>query len=156
MNLERSLQTDPDFALARLRLAQSLHAMGQETEAEKQVQALAPDLERLAESDRLLAQALEAFIAQGDFETGSRFLEELTAKYPNHGAAYVLWAEALDELADDPLRATRKLQAALKQDPNNLPAIIALAKHLERFGATGDAELILRQAADRNPDAAIP
>jgi len=43
----------------------------------------------------------------------------------------------------------------LKQDPNNLPAIIALAEHLERFGATSDAENILQQAADRNPDAAI-
>jgi Tfp pilus assembly protein PilF len=80
----------------------------------------------------------------------------LTEKYPNHGSAYVLWAQGLDELADDPLQATRKLQAALKQDPNNLPAIVALARHLERFGATRDAELILRQAADRNPDAAIP
>jgi tetratricopeptide (TPR) repeat protein len=102
-----------------------------------------------------LAQALEAFIGQRDFEVGSGYLEQLTEKYPNHGAAYVLWAQGLDELADDPLRATRKLQTALKQDPNNLPAIVALAKHLERFGATHDAELILRQAADRNPDAAI-
>jgi len=156
VNLERSLQTDPEFALARLRLAMSLHAMGDEAEAEKCVEELAPDLERLSESDRLLAQALDAFVSERDFDAGSRYLEQLTEKYPNHGAAYVLWARGLDELADDPLQATRKLQAALKQDPNNLPAIVALAKHLERFGASHDAELILRQAADRNPDAAIP
>ena len=156
VNLERSLQTDPEFALARLRLAMSLHAMGDEAEAEKCVEELAPDLERLSESDRLLAQALDAFVSERDFDAGSRYLEQLTEKYPNHGAAYVLWARGLDELADDPLRATRKLQTALKQDPNNLPAIVALAKHLERFGASHDAELILRQAADRNPDAAIP
>jgi TolB-like protein/thioredoxin-like negative regulator of GroEL len=155
-NLERSLQSDPEFTMARLRLAMSLHAMGDEAAAEKRVEELAPEIDRLSESDRLLAQALHAFVSERDFDAGSRYLEQLTEKYPNHGSAYVLWAQGLDELADDPLQATRKLQAALKQDPNNLPAIVALARHLARFGATRDAELILRQAADRNPDAAIP
>ena len=154
--LERSLQTDPEFTLARLRLAMSLHAMGDEAAAAQSIDELVPDVERLSESDGLLARALHAFVSEKDFEAGARYLEQLTEKYPNQGAAYVLWARGLDELADDPLRATRKLQTALKQDPNNLPAIVALAEHLERFGATTDAEQILRQAADRNPDAAIP
>ncbi len=154
--LEQSLVTDPKFSLARLRLALSLHAMGDEKAAARRVDELVPDIDRLPESDRLLARALHAFVSERDFEAGARYLEELTEKYPNHGAAYVLWAQGLDELAGDPLQATRKLQAALKQDPNNLPAIVALAEHLARFGATTDAEQILRQAADRNPDAAIP
>jgi serine/threonine protein kinase/TolB-like protein/Tfp pilus assembly protein PilF len=154
--LERSLQSDPEFTLARLRLAMSRHAMGDEDAAARRVDELVPNIERLPESDRLLARALHAFVSERDFEAGSSYLEELTERYPNHGAAYVLWAQGLDELADDPLRATRKLQVALKQDPNNLPAIVALAEHLERFGAATDAEQILRQAADRNPDAAIP
>jgi len=153
--LERSLQADPKFTLARLRLAMSLHAMGDEAATAQQVDELVPSIERLPESDRLLARALHAFVSERDFEAGSVYLEELTEKYPNHGAAYVLWAQGLDELAGDPLQATRKLQAALKQDPNNLPAIVALAEQLERFGAATDAEQILRQAADRNPDAAI-
>jgi len=156
VKLERSLQTDPEFSLARLRLAMSLHAMGDEAGAVRCVEELAPEIEHLSESDGLLARALHAFVGQKDFDAGSQYLEQLTEKYPNHGAAYVLWARGLDELADDPLRATRKLQTALKQDPNNLPAIIALAEHLERFGATSDAEQILQQAAERNPDAVIP
>jgi Tfp pilus assembly protein PilF len=67
----------------------------------------------------------------------------------------VVWAAALDALADDPVEATRKLQQALEQDPNNLPAIAALARHLARFGGAADAARILRQAAERNPEAAV-
>jgi tetratricopeptide (TPR) repeat protein len=134
----------------------SLNAMGEEAEAARRVEELAPDIESLAESDALLARALQAFVSQQDLEAGSRYLEQLTEKYPHNGTAYVLWAQGLDELAGDPLRATRKLQTALKQDPNNLQAIVALARHLERIGAASEAESILRQAAARNPDAAVP
>jgi tetratricopeptide (TPR) repeat protein len=154
--LERSLETDPEFGLARLGLAMSRHAMGDEEGTAECVEELGPTIDRLPEADRLLARALRAFVSERDFEAGTRYLEELTEKYPNNGAAYVLWARGLDELAANPLRATRKLQMALKHDPNNLPAIVALAEQLERLGAEADAKEILRQAAKRNPEAAIP
>jgi len=152
--LERSLETDPEFALARLRLALSHYALGDDEAAAEQIEGLAAQAERLPEGDRLLAQALNAFLIEEDFDAGAAHLEELIRKYPNNGAAWVLWARGLDDLADDPLAATHKLRQAIEQDPNNLPAIVAMADHLASFGAIADAEIILNEAAERHPEAA--
>jgi serine/threonine protein kinase/TolB-like protein/Tfp pilus assembly protein PilF len=152
--LERSLETDPDFALAKLRLALSHYALGDHEAAAEQIEGLAAQAGRLPEGDRLLAQALNAFLIEEDFDAGAAHLEELLRKYPNNGAAWVLWARGLDDLADDPLAATHKLRQAIEQDPNNLSAIVAMADHLARFGAIADAEIILSEAAERHPEAA--
>jgi len=151
-----AVELDPDFALARLHLVLSQFAAGERTAAAGQAVELDRQAERLPESERLLAEGLRAILEDGDLAVASARLSELVERFPQQGEAYVVWAEALDELADDPVGATRKLRGALEQDPNNLPAIAALARHLARFGGSSDAARILRHAAERNPEAAAP
>ncbi|HXV77197.1 MAG TPA: protein kinase, partial [Candidatus Polarisedimenticolaceae bacterium] len=151
--LTRSLELDPRFSLARLRLAMSQYELGDVDGATASVRQVVADAERLPEAERMLAEALESLWIRRDLEGGSARLERLIESYPRHRSAYVVWARALDRLGDDPLAATRKLQRAIEQDPNNLLAIVSLAEQMARFGATDDAEAILREAARRNPGA---
>jgi Tfp pilus assembly protein PilF len=153
--LAHSLRVDPKFVLARLRLAMSQYELGDVDAATGSVRQVMLESERLPEADRMLAQALGAFLIGHDLDAGSAHLERLLEEHPRHRWANVLWARGLDELADDPLGATRKLQRAIEQDPNNLLAIASLADHLARFGAASDAEVILRDAATRNPQASV-
>ena len=154
--LESAVELDPGFALARLHLTLSQLAAGEEGAAAKEAAELDAQATRLPEGERLLAEGLRAFLEHRNLDQASAKLGEVVERFPQQGEAYVVWAGALDELADDPVEATRKLQRALEQDPNNLPAIAALAKHLARFGGSSDAARILRQAAERNPEAAAP
>ena len=154
--LENAVELDPGFALARLHLTLSQLAAGEEDAAKKEAAELEPQTAHLPEGERLLAKGLQAFLEHRNLDQASAILGELVQRFPQQGEAYVVWAGALDELADDPVAATRKLQHALAQDPNNLPALAERAKHLVRFGGSADAARILRQAAERNPEAAAP
>jgi tetratricopeptide (TPR) repeat protein len=154
--LEEALQSDPQFELARLRLATGLYETGDIEAAKAQIEEVMKGVERLPAADRHLARALDAFLERGDLAAGQGHLEQLLATQPHHRAAYVVWARALERLGRDRIAATRKLREAIEQDPNNLPAIVALARQMAEFGAVPDAEQILRDAAARNPQAAEP
>jgi predicted Zn-dependent protease len=133
----------------------SQYELGDIDAATGSVRRVMLEADRLPEADRMLAQALDAFLIKHDLDAGSAHLEQLLKEHPRHRWANVLWARGLDELADDPMGATRKLRRAIEQDPNNLLAIASLANHLARFGAASDAEMILREASARNPDASV-
>ncbi len=150
---ESSLGADPEFALARLHLALSRLAGGEiETGVAALKQAIGQEA-GLPGRDRLFALALGAYYVDGDFEAGSAGLDDLIRRFPGHKYAYVAWARAVQELEGRPLRASRKLRAAIEQDPNNLPAIAALARQLADMGAIDDARSLLERTADHHPDA---
>ncbi len=150
---ESSLGADPGFALARLHLALSHLAVGDiETGVAALNQAIGQEA-GLPGSDRLFALALGAYYVDGDFEAGSAGLDDLIRRFPGHKYAYVAWARAIEELEGRPLRASRKLRAAIEQDPNNLPAIAALSRQLADMGAIEDARGLLERTAGHHPDA---
>jgi TolB-like protein/predicted Ser/Thr protein kinase len=154
--LQGAVETDPDFATARLRLALSLHAAGDRDAATQHFRALREQHDRLRPRERMLVEAYDRLFTQHDVEAGLGRLDEIVRQFPSDGTAYVLWAEALDEMAQDPFEATAKLREAIVLDPNNLPAVAALADQLARLGELNGARQLLEQAAQRNPRSAAP
>ena len=153
-DLERAIEIDPEFGLARLQLALNQQALGHERAAVELVEGLLPDADRLPERERLLTHAFDAFFIQEDAEKGAGYVNELLEQYPDDGSAYVMWARALSEREGNRVGAMHKLRAAVVADANNLPAIAALADQLARLGDAATAETIIREAATRNPQAA--
>jgi TolB-like protein len=151
---EKSLDADPDFALARLRLALSKVSRGALDSAAPLLVKTETEIDRLPEADRMLSKALHAYVAERDLEATAKGLEELIRAYPGEQEANVLWARALSDLANDPIEATRKLRKALAQDPGNLPVVAALAQQLVDLGETEAARGLLEEARRRNPQAA--
>ena len=148
-----ALRSDEAFALARLRLAISLQAAGADEEAALQIAEVREQAESMPDNERMLALALHAFFHDRDYEAGAAHLERLIEQFPQNAEADVIWARALTELMQEPLRATRKLRRAIAKNPNHLPAIAALSKLLADLGQTEAAIEILQEAGSRNPQA---
>jgi TolB-like protein/thioredoxin-like negative regulator of GroEL len=149
----QSLDADPDFALARLRLALSMVSRGELDSATPLLVKTESQVERLPEADRMLSAALHSYVAERDLEATTKGLEALVRAYPSEQEAHVVWARALSDLADDPVEATRKLRKALAQDPGNLPVVAALAQQLAALGETEAARGLIEEARRRNPQA---
>jgi len=150
---ERAAGIDPLFARARLGAAMSRYLAGEHRAALAELTGVAASVDRLPEPERLLTIGLHAWLGGGDADTGQRNFQQLVEQFPRNKDARVWWAIALRDAAKDPLEATRKLRQALDQDPNNLPAIAALAGELASLGAEADAEVLLRQTMQHNPEA---
>jgi TolB-like protein/Tfp pilus assembly protein PilF len=150
----RSLEADPDFALARLRLALSLVSMGRVESAKPLIEETLTEVERLPGAEHLLADALHAYAIEHDYQSVADDLDELIRSYPNEKDAHVLWARATSELAGKPVKATLRLRQALVQDPGNLPAVAELADQLAALGEVEAALGVLEEARSRNPQAA--
>jgi Flp pilus assembly protein TadD/TolB-like protein len=149
-----ALEIDPDFALARLYLAKSAILRGDPEAATTLLDQALTRAEEMPESARLLARALRAFYGDRDVAAGGRLIEELVARYPQDGEAYVWWGRALADLDRDVLGATRKLGEALRLEPNSLLATTTLAGQLTRLGQGEDAHRLLLEARERSPAAA--
>ncbi len=151
---DQAVRLDPGFARARLRAAQSRYLAGERDAAREDLEKLREDVERLPEPERMLALGLHDFFVAGDRKAGGEHFDRLVRQFPRDKDAHVWWGLALRDVGGDPLGATRELRQALEQDPNNLPAIAALARELAALGAGTDAEAMLRGAILRNPEAA--
>jgi len=149
----RSLESDSEFSRARLHLAMSLYAADESKLAREALDETLAASDSLAESDRLLAQALNEYFADGDYAAGAALFEDLTRRFPSNGDGYVWWARGLGELEGEPLQASQKLRAAFDQDPNNLHAMVAMARQLGRVGQSEAATALLSEARERNPAA---
>jgi serine/threonine protein kinase/tetratricopeptide (TPR) repeat protein len=151
-----SLEADDGFALAQLRLAMSLLSAGDEEAALPLIDKAAAQAERMPNAEHLMTRALHAFYRERDFETGSEYLEQLARQYPGERDTNIVWARALTDLGNRPLRATRRLREAIERDPGNLQAIAALVEQLSDLGEVQAARAILDEAIQRNPQAAAP
>jgi eukaryotic-like serine/threonine-protein kinase len=149
-DLRQAIERDPAFDVAKLDLTLALLAEGDRSGAAQLVDELQSRGSNLHEGDRLLADALHALYREGDLETGSETLDELSRRFSLPPAAYFAWAQALE----NPLDSARTLRVAIETDPDNLLAIAALAARLRQLGDSNAAAAILDDAARRHPDRA--
>ena len=140
--------------MARLDLTLALLARGEREGAARVVDELTERGANLSQGDRLLTQALHAFYREGNVELGSKTLEELARRYSLPAGAHFAWAQALSDIARDPLDSARRLRVAVETDPDDLLAIAGLAARLKQFGDLEAAKGILDDAARRHPDRA--
>ncbi len=149
-----ALEADDGFSLARLRLAVSLLAAGDEEAALPLIDGAAVQAERMPNAERLMALALQALYRERDLETGFEYLKQLAEQYPGEMDTYVVWARALTDLGNQPLEAIRRLRKAVELDAGNLQAMAALAQQLADLGDLEGARAMLGEAERRNPRAA--
>ena len=153
--LERALELDPEFAMALVYLGQvygGLHDIDARDRHLKRASVLAG---KLPEKERLLVQACNAWIVNGDMEDGKEVLEELTAKYPNE-KRYTWELGHLYDSLKLPHDALRHYLRALELDPDYGLALNSTAyvyMDLERYDEARD---YLRKYAALNPDEANP
>jgi tetratricopeptide (TPR) repeat protein len=127
--LETALQKDPQFALARARLAEALAEQDYSDEAQRQlilVSTLVPDRSKLAAFDRLTLEAilnaatrnLTAAINNYMSMVGLAPESEKAHVYLDLGRAY--------EKNDEPAKAIENYQRALETDPQSATAYLRL------------------------------
>ncbi|NIL99771.1 MAG: protein kinase [Acidobacteria bacterium] len=146
-----AIDLDENFALPRVHLATSLLTIGDQKGG---VAALGEALaapESLPEDERLLAEGLDAYFRQEDFEKGAALLGELTERFPANPDGHVWFGRAASELEGDPMEGIRRLRVALKIDRDYLPAVVSLADEMTRLGAVAESQALLRETADRCP-----
>ena len=149
---EGALESDPDFAVARFRLGQSLLLAGQRADALSSIDIAIEDPGRLPDRDRLLAEAILDAFRDRDNAGAEERLATLAALYPGDVESLFWKAQILAE-SGRRREAIRALRKTLDLDPNYGPAVVALAGHLEDLGLGPDAERIIQDFLVRNPAA---
>ncbi len=153
--LERALELDPEFAMALVYLGQVYWGLGDIDTRNRVLKRASALAGKLPEKERLLVQACNAWIVNGDTQHGKEVLEELTAKYPNE-KRYAWELGHLYHSLNLPDDALRGYLRALELDPDYGLALNSTAyvyMNLERYDQARD---YLRKYAALNPDEANP
>jgi TolB-like protein len=149
------LEVDPEFELARFRLGLSLYLGGHVDEGRGRILELDPSAERLPGRDRMLLEALQAYLGARDMVAVQERLEARAALFPQDPEGPFWRAQAVADLTGDRLRAIGILRRELARDPGNSMVVAALAGHLEDLGLAREAEGILEDFRRRRPGVSI-
>jgi TolB-like protein/predicted Ser/Thr protein kinase len=149
------LEVDPEFELARFRLGLSLYLGGQVEEGRRRVLDLDASAERLPGRDRMLLEALQAYMGARDMAVVQERLEARADLFPQDPEGSFWRAQAVADLTGDRLRAIGILRRELARDPGNAMVVAALAGHLADLGLAEEAEGILEDFRRRRPGVSI-
>ncbi|MEP6568984.1 MAG: tetratricopeptide repeat protein [Acidobacteriota bacterium] len=138
--LEQATATDDRFALAHARLAEAWSELDYADKAKDEmlrVQSLAPDRSRLAASDALYLQAINATVSR-DFPGAVKAYVELVRLSPNEPRVYVDLGRAYEK-SEEPKEASESYLEATKRDPQYATAYLRLgslyARQLDQANA---------------------
>jgi tetratricopeptide (TPR) repeat protein len=141
-SFEKAVALDPEFALAYLRLAQTLERDGDTAKIQaaygkaKELSARAP------EKERLLIEARYAWRVERDNRKAIELLRTLVAKYPSEKEFHF---ELGNRLYADPDAAIAEYQAALALDPEYGNALNSMAFSLLRKSDFAGAQTALER-----------
>jgi tetratricopeptide (TPR) repeat protein len=152
----RSLEADPGFAAAQLRLGMNLYLQGERAEGLPLIAEAAAQAERLPRKQRLLAEAFSAFWVEQDFRKGDERLQELVDRYPEDKEGFFWRAQALAGLAGDREGAVRMLRRVMDLDPGYTLAVTALGGHLLALDRAAESRQVLEDFLEAHPDAFGP
>ena len=149
----RALQRDSTFALARFRLALSLHKLGFISEAAAEGRRARSELGPASERDRLFVEAFDYFATDGDTARAVATVRELVRKYPDDKDARIIFAAHLVRLrggADPEARAL--LHETLELDPSYAAGYNVLAYSYAGSGDLAAADSFSRRYVELEPD----
>ncbi len=130
-----------------------LHQLQGRGDAAREYLALAAEHgERLPESKRLLAEAMNAIFIEHDMERAELLSAKLQQEHPGKEDTKI-WIGQACQADGKPLDAIRNLRESLARDPNNLLATATLADVLAQLGEIESAGGILMDAMKRHPEA---
>ncbi len=149
-HLDATLEIDPTDPGARLMRARALAAVGRETEAKLDLEAILAARPDSLEAALDLA-ALEA--RQGEFDGAIKRLEGLLQNADDDNSRAILNFEigGLNQLAGDDEAALEHYDAAIEQAPELRDAQFNRAVSLGRLGRQAEAEEQLRQVLEIDP-----
>lgn len=149
------LEVDPEFELASFRLGLSLYLGGEVDEGRERILGLDASAERLPGRDRMLLEALQAYLGARDMAAMQERLEAREELYPQDPEGPFWRAQAVADLTGDRLRAIGILRRELARDPGNAMVVAGLAGQLDDLGLTEEAEGILEDFRRRRPGVSI-
>lgn len=139
----RSIEADPFFAQAKMRMGMSLYLDGKETEGLSWVEEAEKDRDSMPELDRRLAGMFHSFFHDRDPEEGERRLQILNREFPQDAEGAFWKARALSDIGEDQTGAIRILRGLIVENPGFLPAVPDLSLHLMEIGEAKAAEKLL-------------
>jgi TolB-like protein len=149
-----AIDLDESFALPRVHLATSLLTIGDIEGGVDSLGFALADAGALPEDERLLAQGLDAYFREADYDKGAEYFGELIERFPRNPDGHVWFGRAASELEGDSMKGIRRLRAAIRIDRDYLPAVVSLAEEMTRLGAVEESQTLLRETAERCPMAA--
>jgi tRNA A-37 threonylcarbamoyl transferase component Bud32/TolB-like protein len=155
-SFRQSIEADPDFSQAKMRLGMSLYLDGSPEQGLEWLQQAAAEADRMPDHDRHLIRIVQAFYHDRDPEGARSHLEAMGRDFPRDPEGKFWQAQALSDIESDPVRAIRVLQDVIQIDPNYLPAVSELSLRMDSLGLSAGAEAIISEYLGRNPEAAGP
>jgi tRNA A-37 threonylcarbamoyl transferase component Bud32/TolB-like protein/Flp pilus assembly protein TadD len=150
----QSVEADPLFSLAGMRLGMSLYLDGKKNEGLEQMRRAAKQPERMPERDKRLAGVVTAYFGE-ETERATQEIARFDEVYPEDQEAHFWKAQAAAD-AGKSVEAVRVLSEVVRKEPDNLPAVQALSEHLIQLGNPAHAATILTDYRQRHPHAAGP
>jgi tetratricopeptide (TPR) repeat protein len=143
-SFEKSVEEDPEFALANARLAQTYDTLGRGQMAVDTSRRAVELSDGLPDAERFMIVAQDAFI-QGDWDAGIDAYQNLLRMHPNDPELHFELA-AIYEGEGSFDQALDHLGTALEADPRNVTAQLARGRVLIKSGNSQDALAPLNQA----------
>jgi serine/threonine protein kinase/tetratricopeptide (TPR) repeat protein len=141
-SFERAVALDPEFAVAYVRLAQTLERDGDTTKIQAAYRKAKELSTRAPEKERLLIEARYAWRVERDNRKAIEILRTLVAKYPSEKEFHF---ELGGRLYADPDAAIAEYQAALALDPGYGIALNSMAFALVRKSDFAGAQTALER-----------
>ena len=141
-SFERAIELDPEFAIAYVRLAQTLERDGDTAKIQAAYRKAKELSARAPEKERLLIEARYAWRVERDNRKAIELLRTLVAKYPSEKEFHF---ELGGRLYADPNAAIAEYQAALALDPEFGNALNSMAFALVRKSDFAGAQTALER-----------
>jgi tetratricopeptide (TPR) repeat protein len=131
----------------------SLYLAGEKEEWLEWIGRAAASSDQLPDRDQRLLGILRAYYEERDVELAERHVELFTKAYPKDQEANFWRAQAEADLQGNPVRAIRVLREVLHEEPDHLPAVLAMSNYLAELGGADDVARFLADYRARFPDA---
>jgi len=155
-HLERAVEIDPSFAMARFELYYLAPLWGDATLVEAYRQKVSEHLDRLPERQRLFIEAHFARHDDDDPERARDLLEELLARYPDEADAYTNLAMVYNGPLNEPQKALETLARGTAAVPMGGTVHNQYAYYLLYAGRYQEAFRELETYAELNPEEPNP
>lgn len=151
-----SIEADPTFAPALMRLGMSLYRAGEKQQGLDWIAKAASHADRLPEKEERLLRIVEAYFIEKNERLGDERAKSFEAEHPRDVEAALWKAQAEADVAGDRVEAIHVLRQALEVEPDNLATVSLLSGQMASLGMAGDAAALLESCRARHPDAAAP
>ena len=145
---KQAAEIDPNFALAHLREGIAYFNLGEESQANTEIQRAFDLRDRTSEYEKIYIAAFYYF-ENGDIEKSLQSWELMQQSYPRSSVAYINAAVQLAQTGQYQKAIDDNL-VAIRLDPDTINPYLTGASEYRALGRMDEAKGLLKQAVDRN------